>query len=90
MTATAPLEVYEKLVASGDIARDEHQLGALTHLDALWRALVESGYTPPKVSVEQKAVEDGTPSLGERVGGLARDWGLALGGGSENPSGVCE
>ena len=77
------------MVQEGRINRDEHQLAALAHLDGLWRELVETGYEPPEPTLTTNRDEGSDEGgLGATLGGLARGWGIALGGGSENPSGA--
>ena len=82
-----PLSRYEHLVAAGELIKDEHQLAALEKLDGLHKALVDSDYEPPKEVVASSSVSK-EPGLGVKLGRLASGWGIALGGGSENPSGA--
>ena len=62
----------------------------MKHLDVLWRNLVDSGYAPPAPSEKSGATmaTGRIDTKGGWIGGLARSWGVALGGGSENPSGA--
>lgn len=94
-----PLAVYRERVALGQLVEDPHQVAALRELDSLFRELVASGYRPPKLgqsSAEASAQaashaaqrSRGSEGLASALGGLARTFGLAVGGGSENPSGA--
>jgi predicted ATPase len=88
---TSPLAKYEALCASGTLTRDRHQVAALEQLDALWNTLAKRPQyapPPPKRRDQQAGAGSGGGGVGAALGNLARRWGVAMGGGSENPSGA--
>lgn len=87
-TLTSPLVKYEALCANGTLTRDEHQIAALQQLDLLWHTLAKSRYEPPPPPKLQASAANKDGGVGKAFGNMARKWGIAMGGGSENPSGA--
>ena len=84
-----PSALYDKLCTNGEITADRHQLAAMVHLQALHDQLISSGYAPPpleEVVTGEETTED--LGVGGKIAEVAQSWGLAFGGGSENPSGA--
>ena len=84
-----PSALYDKLCTNGEITADRHQLAAMIHLQALHDQLISSGYAPPpleEVVTGEETTED--LGVGGKIAEIAQSWGLAFGGGSENPSGA--
>ena len=86
--STLPTARYEALVADGALRRDDHQLAALRTLDRVWTQL--ETYEPPNVREEAATLEKEatTETLGQRFAAFAQGLGLAVGGGTDRPSGA--
>ena len=87
--STLPSGRYEELVGAGRLSRDAHQLVALGALDRVWRGLED--YAVPDVREEARSLEAEAvagPSLSQRFAALAQGMGIAVGGGTDRPSGA--
>ena len=86
--STLPTARYEALVADGALRRDDHQLAALRTLDRVWKEL--ETYEPPNVREEAATLEKEatTETLGQRFAAFAQGLGIAVGGGTDRPSGA--
>ena len=86
--STLPTARYEALVADGALRRDDHQLAALRTLDRVWTQL--ETYEPPNVREEAATLEKEatTETLGQRFAAFAQGLGIAVGGGTDRPSGA--
>ena len=75
-------------MADGALRRDDHQLAALRTLDRVWTQL--ETYEPPNVREEAATLEKEatTETLGQRFAAFAQGLGLAVGGGTDRPSGA--
>jgi len=85
---TSPLVKYEALCANGTLTRDEHQIAALQQLDLLWHTLSNSRYEPPPPPKLKASTSNQDGGVSQVFSSMARKWGIAMGGGSENPSGA--
>ena len=79
------MAAYEALVASGTLQRDGVQVEVLSEFERLYDAL--EAYEPaPLPPIEEMA--EAKPTIGSALARWAAQIGLAIGGGSDRPSGA--
>ena len=87
--AAGPTAEYERRIEAGDIVRDAHQVDACAQLQVLHDAL--ASYAPPSLdeaAAAAAAAAGGDADAVSPFSSFAQSIGLAVGGGSDRPSGA--